>query len=153
MTPAAQEGPVLDAVLEVADSGMTYRRRYMSSLRPEAVLDLLVADETNPRSLASQLVALAGDVDHSSRRAGRGGLRSSGSRWPPRLGSHGRAESLSVVEEGNRPELVEFLDHVAGWLPILSDAITQQYLSHLQTSRHLATPEKARQTGAESGRL
>ena len=62
-----QEGAVLDAVLEVADSGMTYRRRYLGSLCVEAVLDLLVFDETNPRSLASQLAALEDDVNHIPR--------------------------------------------------------------------------------------
>ncbi len=78
--PAPQEGPVLDAVLEVADSGMTYRRRYLSSLRAEAVLDLLVLDETNPRSLAAQLVAMDDDVNHLPRPAPAGwpGPRSSG---------------------------------------------------------------------------
>src|SRR5262249_50624873 len=52
------EGPVLEAVLEVADSSMTYRRRYMSSLQTAAVPALLLADEGNPASLAFQLVAL-----------------------------------------------------------------------------------------------
>jgi hypothetical protein len=55
------------------------------------------------------------------------------------------------VEDGARPALREMLTTVGGWLPILSDAITQQYLSHLQTSRHLATPDTARRTAADSG--
>ena len=37
---------------------MTYRRRYLGMLQADPVLDLLLADETNPRSLAYQLVAL-----------------------------------------------------------------------------------------------
>ena len=49
---------VLESVLEVADSAITYRRRYMTSLQVSAVADLLLADETNPRSLAFQLVRL-----------------------------------------------------------------------------------------------
>jgi hypothetical protein len=55
------------------------------------------------------------------------------------------------VEDGTRPALAELLNHVAGWLPILSDAITQQYLSHLEISRHLASPEPIRRTAADSG--
>ena len=43
----AGEGPLLEAVLEVAESSMTYRRRYLGSLQAAPVLDLLVADETN----------------------------------------------------------------------------------------------------------
>ena len=33
---------------------MTYRRRYMSRLQLAPLLDLLLADEDNPRSLAFQ---------------------------------------------------------------------------------------------------
>ena len=48
----------LDWLLEVADSIITYRSRYMA--RPEwlPVLDLLVLDESNPRSLSFQLFGL-----------------------------------------------------------------------------------------------
>ena len=34
---------------------MTYRMRYYTTLQPVAVLDVLMADETNPRSLVFQL--------------------------------------------------------------------------------------------------
>ncbi len=34
---------------------MTYRARYYTTLQPLAVLDVLMADETNPRSLDFQL--------------------------------------------------------------------------------------------------
>jgi uncharacterized alpha-E superfamily protein len=148
-----QEGPVLDAVLEVADSGMTYRRRYPSSLRPEAVLDLLLLDETNPRSLASQLVALVDDVDHLPRPAGTAG-RSPEQRFAlAALNSVQMAEPerLVIADGATRPALQELLEHVSGWLPILSDRITNQYLSHLQFSRHMATPDHPRRTGADSG--
>ena len=43
--------PLLEYLLEVADSSMTYRSRYFTTLQPMAVLDVLMADETNPRSL------------------------------------------------------------------------------------------------------
>lgn len=48
----------LNWLLEVADSSITYRSRYMT--RPEwlPVLDLLVRDEANPRSVAFQLIGL-----------------------------------------------------------------------------------------------
>ncbi|MFO0800178.1 MAG: circularly permuted type 2 ATP-grasp protein [Gemmataceae bacterium] len=151
--PSQQDGPVLDAVLEVADSGMTYRRRYLGSLRAEAVLDLLVFDESNPRSLASQLVALEDDVNHLPRPT-RGAGRSPEQRFALAALSSVRMaepEKLAAVAEGTRPELKTVLDIVGNWLPILSDAITLQYLTHLQPSRHLAAPEPVRQTGAASG--
>lgn len=55
--------PVLKALLEVIDCRMTYRSRYLDNLQPNAVLDLCITDETCPRSIASQLVALAEHVD------------------------------------------------------------------------------------------
>jgi uncharacterized circularly permuted ATP-grasp superfamily protein/uncharacterized alpha-E superfamily protein len=51
--------PLLEYLLEVADSSMTYRSRYFTTLQPVAVLDVLMADETNPRSLQFQLNHLA----------------------------------------------------------------------------------------------
>ncbi len=45
----------LERVLEVADSSMTYRTRYYTTLRPMPVLDVLMADDTNPRSLTFQI--------------------------------------------------------------------------------------------------
>ena len=68
VTCAAHEGPGPGTpCLEILDSSMTYRRRYLSSLRSEAVLDLVVEDESDPRALAAQLAALADDVDHLPR--------------------------------------------------------------------------------------
>ena len=51
-------GAELDWLLELADSIVTYRSRYMA--RPDwlPVLDLLVRDESNPRSIAFQLLGL-----------------------------------------------------------------------------------------------
>ena len=51
--------PLLDYLLEVADSSMTYRSRYFTTLQPIAVLDVLMADGSNPRSLDFQLAHLA----------------------------------------------------------------------------------------------
>jgi len=48
----------LTALLEIGDSFMTYRSRYAVTPMPVPVLDLLILDETNPRSLAFQLVTL-----------------------------------------------------------------------------------------------
>jgi len=47
--------PLLEYLLEVGDSSMTYRSRYYTTLQPVAVLDVLMADEANPRSLHFQL--------------------------------------------------------------------------------------------------
>ena len=51
--------PSLEMLLEVADSSMTYRSRYFTVLQAAPVLDLLMNDDANPRSLAFQLKDLA----------------------------------------------------------------------------------------------
>jgi uncharacterized alpha-E superfamily protein len=55
---------VLDPVLEITDSVMTYRRRYFAEPQWPGVLDLLLSDESNPRSLGFQLAALAEHASH-----------------------------------------------------------------------------------------
>ncbi len=56
---AEADWPLLDYLLEVADSSMTYRSRYYTTLQPAAVLDVLMMDATNPRSLDFQLSHVA----------------------------------------------------------------------------------------------
>ena len=43
--------------LELCDSALTYRSRYLTAIQAAPVIDLVVADEGNPRGLAFQLVA------------------------------------------------------------------------------------------------
>ncbi|MET0509876.1 MAG: circularly permuted type 2 ATP-grasp protein [Burkholderiaceae bacterium] len=50
-----QTGANLDWLLEIGDSIATYRARYVASAQWPLLLDLLVMDETNPRSIAFQL--------------------------------------------------------------------------------------------------
>ena len=56
---AVENWAYLERLLEVADSTVTYRTRYYTNLQPLAVLDILMADEHNPRSLDFQLDHLA----------------------------------------------------------------------------------------------
>ena len=53
----------LEALLEVSDSIMTYRARYRTAFQLAPVLDLLLLDESNPKSLAFQFSQLAAHVE------------------------------------------------------------------------------------------
>ncbi len=62
----------LRLALELCDSSITYRSRYLAVLQPAPALDLVLADDGNPRGLAFQLAAMrallaeiAGGVDAS----------------------------------------------------------------------------------------
>ncbi|MDE3105343.1 MAG: circularly permuted type 2 ATP-grasp protein [Acidobacteriota bacterium] len=52
---AEKDWPLLELLLEVADSSVTYRSRYFTTLQPLPVMDMLMADQSNPRSLDFQL--------------------------------------------------------------------------------------------------
>lgn len=54
---------LLKTLIEVLDVRMTYRFRYRENFHRNAVLDLTITDETNPRSLAFQLDRIVSHVD------------------------------------------------------------------------------------------
>lgn len=57
---STQEGDVeyMQHALEIADSAMTYRYRYLNAFHAAAVIDLLLLDPANPRSAAFQAVTM-----------------------------------------------------------------------------------------------
>jgi len=55
-------GSLWEALLAITDSLVTYRRRYRSQIEAGAVCDLLLLDESSPRSIAYQLVRLQKQV-------------------------------------------------------------------------------------------
>lgn len=72
MTRVSADAPfALEALLEVSDSIMTYRARYRTAFQLAPVLDLLLMDETNPKSLAFQFHRLAAHVDQLPRQTER----------------------------------------------------------------------------------
>jgi uncharacterized circularly permuted ATP-grasp superfamily protein/uncharacterized alpha-E superfamily protein len=138
---SANEGPILEALLEIADSSMTFRRRYLSSLQAAPVLDMLLADETNPRSLAYQLVCINDDVMHlpqQDRNTGRGLEQRLALSLLTTMQLADIDRLAAVSAKNTRPHLEELLVRLETELPMLSDKITHNFLSHLQTSRHLA---------------
>ena len=53
-----QDNLLLESLLSITDSLMTYKRRYRSGLQVDSVLDLILHDESNPRSIGYQLLNL-----------------------------------------------------------------------------------------------
>jgi uncharacterized circularly permuted ATP-grasp superfamily protein/uncharacterized alpha-E superfamily protein len=127
----------LEAALEVADSAITYRSRYLTSLQAPAVLDLLLTDDSNPRSAGFQLDLVAAHVAKLPRDRDQA-LPTAAERLA--LGTHTWVRLVDPFdlcrfdERGGRPALAHFLDHLASDLCVLSDTITTQYLSHAHAS-------------------
>ena len=133
----AHEGPLLEAILEIADSSMTYRRRYLGGLATAAVLDLLLADESNPRSVVFQVRTLAEDVQY---------LPAGADLHPEQELIQQVWTSLRLVDvndlatpdaSGRRAFLIRYLERLVAELPAVSDLITRHYLTHLLPARHL----------------
>ncbi|MBL8700493.1 MAG: circularly permuted type 2 ATP-grasp protein [Alphaproteobacteria bacterium] len=60
--PTATWEAALRLALELCDSTITYRMRYLAALLDAPVLDLVVVDPSNPQSLGFQIAAIAGHL-------------------------------------------------------------------------------------------
>jgi uncharacterized circularly permuted ATP-grasp superfamily protein/uncharacterized alpha-E superfamily protein len=139
---ALMEAPMLEALLEIADSVMTYRRRYLGSPQAAPLLDLLVADESNPRSVHAQLLGLCSTVDELPRPHVPPGPQSVQRLAVSLLTTVTDAEiaQLAVVDStGRRVAMDAFFARLERDLHLLCEAITHRYLSHLQPARQFAT--------------
>ncbi|PWU21437.1 MAG: hypothetical protein C5B50_01680 [Verrucomicrobia bacterium] len=128
-TPAA----ALEPVLEIADSLMTYRRQHFTAPQLHHVLELVIREESNPRSLAFQInllrdhvAALGADVSPAS---------------PPVEGARiqALADALRTTDltglavqqaSGEAHPLVAIFDAWSTELAALSDEVTNRYFSH-----------------------
>jgi uncharacterized circularly permuted ATP-grasp superfamily protein/uncharacterized alpha-E superfamily protein len=134
------ERPVLEAVLEATDSIMTYRSRYLLRLEPDATLDLLITDETNPRSILFQLERIAEVMGPLPVEADEVGVP-----YDRRLAfdllHRVRMAQPTLLATANPAGRREALDHLleilTEGLPELSNAIAARYLIHTVASQAL----------------
>jgi uncharacterized circularly permuted ATP-grasp superfamily protein/uncharacterized alpha-E superfamily protein len=132
--PDADNHSLLEAVLEVADSSITYRSRYNLLPQLAAVADLILLDDRNPRAVLFQIHQL---VQHFER-------------LPQERDSSGREilnHCRARLERGDTRELAGFKGSLPGSktgrliqqtlrdLPKLSDAIAASYFAHSAISR------------------
>jgi uncharacterized circularly permuted ATP-grasp superfamily protein/uncharacterized alpha-E superfamily protein len=124
---------MLAPLLEIADSAMTYRRRYFAEPQLPPVLDLLLADATNTRALAFQLMALADHVAQLPR-----DKRAPSPTREQRLIAHA-IDSLTHADfdvlgrpgpDATFPDLLALLRSIDEDLRGVSDAILYYYFSH-----------------------
>jgi uncharacterized circularly permuted ATP-grasp superfamily protein/uncharacterized alpha-E superfamily protein len=128
--------PAAELMLEIADSVMTYRRRYFAAPQLPAVLDLLWLDETNPRSLLYQLEAVLDHLLHlpadlASARSVPGADAVHRGRAMLRVMTLADLLAPHALDLSSR--IPKALTGIAADLRQLSEALTQQYFSHSQT--------------------
>lgn len=136
----ATDSLLLESVLTAAESIITYRRRYRSKARLATVLDLLLLDDTNPRSLVYQLQRLSDDVagfpasgDGRLDDVARGVLETT---TLVRLADTATLSSTS--DDGTRPELEAFLWRVVEQLMATAGAIERIHFTPQKPQRRLA---------------
>jgi uncharacterized alpha-E superfamily protein len=123
---ATQEGRAggLEWLLELADSTVTYRSRYLVAPEWLPVLDLLMRDDTNPRSVAFQVKGLVEYIDKLERTHG----RFAGDVLAPV-----QAALLSLQADDLHPEsevLAELLAQLHRAAHTVSDELTLKFFSH-----------------------
>jgi uncharacterized alpha-E superfamily protein len=129
-----EDSGVLGMQLELVDSLITYRSRYKTEPQLPAVLDLVLADESNPRSLVFQLAEMKShmmvmpleELDGHLSRAQRN-----------LIAMHTEVvladvDKLATVtsRKGLRTHLNRLLNRCEQGLDTLTDQVTQTYFSH-----------------------
>lgn len=133
LRPQGDSRLMLETLLEVCDCDTTYRGRYRDLPEFTTVLDLLVSDLDNPRSLGHQLRRIAEHVEQLAELRG------------PLLGDDERlavsafaavrtadAVQLAFSEDGERPLLGRFVEFIQSHLWEMNDAIAVRYFSHVE---------------------
>ena len=137
----ANEPEALEALLEMLDSVMTYRSRYASRFKLGAVLDLLICDTTNPRSIAYQLAECVAHVEqlrpgtHATTGPADEGLAAT------LLETIRKADIVRIssdFEAGTRGPLNKLLSNIDATLPAFSDVISHRYFFHSGPIQRLA---------------
>jgi uncharacterized alpha-E superfamily protein len=127
-----------ESVLTSTESIITYRRRYQSHAQLETMLDLMLVDPGNPRSIGFQLDRLAEDLAELPG-ASSTTRRSDAERLLIELAASVQVADTAalsrVAADGTRPELAVFLDHAAGRLHRIADALDAVHFRHPMPQR------------------
>lgn len=139
----APAAAALDVLLEISDSWMTYRSRYLSTPQFAPVWDLLLVDESNPRSLGFQLAALADHMDQlaAHRRTTFLGPDQRLTVWLTGAVRTAEVEKLCVADEdGEVHALARFMETLRSKLWELSEEVTKLYFTHSTGRSSVARP-------------
>lgn len=133
---AEEEASSLLLLLELADSFITYRSRYRLDPMLPLALDLLLLDETNPRSLAYQLVALSRHLEGLPD-AKRGATMPEDQRLILAVLTAIRlADVEAMAQEPNGATLERLMLEQIQMLPALSNAVAQHYFNLTDDAPH-----------------
>ena len=127
----------IELLLVAADSGMTYRSRYLTSLQADLVIDLLLFDDANPRAVVFQLERLRDHVQSLPAASPAERRSPEARRLTDALAAVELADldALSAAADGVRTGLERLLDRLNANLTGLSEDLTRDYLAHAALSK------------------
>jgi uncharacterized alpha-E superfamily protein len=139
--PPARVEAALRLVLELCDSLITYRTRYLTILQPAPVLDLVLADDGNPRGLAFQLAAIGHLLDQ---------IAGPGDRQLSAVAASLLEETQAMVTEvAESPDqaaaastLPRTLHKQAASIAVLSDRVARHYFALLPVAQTVGMGEE-----------
>ena len=118
----------LDVLLELADSQLTYRQRYVMIAAKAPVIDLVMLDPNNPRSVAFQVDRIETHLAALPK-----GQRPAGRLTPVQQIAASIATRFRTADAGNMTD-AQIID-VEDDLMKLSEAIASTYLTHIERSQ------------------
>ncbi len=134
--------PLWEVVLAITDNLTAYRRRYRSALHPTAIIDLLLFDTDNPRSVGYQLRRLQRDIGRLHRPE-KSPYCSAEERLileaftALRLADINALATLTHDSTRSSVELTRLLEAIQKPLSGLSEALTHSHFSHAEVPRQL----------------
>jgi uncharacterized alpha-E superfamily protein len=133
----AENPSVLEAVLDVTDSSITYRSRYNLLPNLTAVFDLVLLDDKNPRSVLFQIEQLGKHFDQlpKERESAPGSGKQLLQRCLAQLQRADTRELASLGGDFTASKLGEVVRQILRDLPKVSDAIAASYFAHSSISR------------------
>jgi uncharacterized circularly permuted ATP-grasp superfamily protein/uncharacterized alpha-E superfamily protein len=136
-SPDADNPSLLEAVLEVADSSITFRSRYTLLPNVPPVFDLVLLDDKNPRSVLFQIRQLAKHFEHMprERESAPGSGKSIVAKCLARLNQTDARELAASGHTWPKSEVNNVICETSQTLPKLSDAIAANYFAHSSISR------------------
>ena len=141
--PAA-ESLIAESTLSAAESIITYRRRYRSHAQVATLLDLLLSDPGNPRSLRFQLDRLDDGVGALDAARGHDADAVALTKVRAALEMLDSMDSTGLVEvaDGTRPGLSSFLWQMRRHLLDIADAIGADNFTRLLPQHAMSTPSE-----------
>jgi len=143
---------LLETMLRLFDSVMTYRSRYRSQIEVQPVLELVLLDEYNPRSLAYQLSEIDKAIDLLPNRR-------VVARTDPlaRLAISGisrarlaNPHSLLTNKRDSRQNLAKFLTVLQQLSGNMSEVLTANYFAHIEAGQQLSDIAPSRTTAGNT---